>query len=69
TDSSEDDLLFDYNRVEQLEKANRLGSEENEIDKNEYINYLVESQKINIVGNNLENIRLSEDNEGDSDLK
>ncbi|CAG8819462.1 11577_t:CDS:1, partial [Racocetra persica] len=43
-----------------------LEDEENEYyaDENEYINYLVESQEINIVNNNLENMRLSEDNEG-----
>ncbi|CAG8822458.1 19273_t:CDS:2, partial [Dentiscutata erythropus] len=104
TDGSEDNLLFDYNRVERLEKADQLGSEENEItaldeateldevteldediemdntgtyeasedeeneyyaDENEYVNHLVESQEINILENNLENINLGEDNEED----
>ncbi|CAG8585126.1 17687_t:CDS:1, partial [Racocetra fulgida] len=37
--------------------------------KNDYINHLVESQEINIVSNNLKNMRLSEDNEEDSDLE
>ncbi|CAG8784691.1 15157_t:CDS:1, partial [Racocetra persica] len=94
--------------VERLEKADRLGSEENEItaldeateldevteldediemdntgiyeasedeknkyyaDENEYVNRLVESQEINILENNLENINLGENNEEDSDLE
>ncbi|CAG8822711.1 10409_t:CDS:1, partial [Racocetra persica] len=34
-------------------------------DENEYVNHLVESQEINILENNLENINLGEDNEED----
>ncbi|CAG8487278.1 10561_t:CDS:2 [Dentiscutata heterogama] len=38
-------------------------------DENESVNHLVESQEINILKNNLENINLGEDNEEDSDLE
>ncbi|CAG8760949.1 9601_t:CDS:1, partial [Racocetra persica] len=45
--------------------------EENEYyaNENEYINHLIESQEINILENNIENINLGEDNEEDSDLE
>ncbi|CAG8530205.1 2039_t:CDS:1, partial [Dentiscutata heterogama] len=37
--------------------------------ENEYVNCLVESQEINIIDNNLENINLDKTNEENSDLE